>query len=415
MVSAGGASRGRRSDAAGPVSGIPNEPWAPSDGVPDALVQRVQQRLALERATPDPLSLARAVRAESSGVIDEAQMLVLIRRLEQELTGCGPLTALLADDATTDVVVNGPADVRVDRGRGWEPAGVRFADEAAVQRLARRLAGVAGQRLDDAHPFVDGRLPDGTRLHAVLPPIASAGTCLSLRVLRPARYDLDALRAAGLFPGITDAAVSAVLRARLAFVVSGGTGSGKTTLLGALLGQVDPAERIVTVEDAEELHPAHPHLVPLVARPANVEGAGAVGLRELVRQALRMRPDRLVVGEVRGAEVIDLVGALTTGHDGGAGTVHANSAREVPARLAALAAQGGMDLAALHAQLAGAIQVVLHLRRDAGRRRLAEIAVLTGSGEVTAVPAFVDGAPVPDGAQLLDRMLRARGVEPPWR
>jgi pilus assembly protein CpaF len=397
------------------VSGIPNEPWAPSDGVPDALVQRVQQRLALERATPDPLSLARAVRAESSGVIDEAQMLVLIRRLEQELTGCGPLTALLADDATTDVVVNGPADVRVDRGRGWEPAGVRFADEAAVQRLARRLAGVAGQRLDDAHPFVDGRLPDGTRLHAVLPPIASAGTCLSLRVLRPARYDLDALRAAGLFPGITDAAVSAVLRARLAFVVSGGTGSGKTTLLGALLGQVDPAERIVTVEDAEELHPAHPHLVPLVARPANVEGAGAVGLRELVRQALRMRPDRLVVGEVRGAEVIDLVGALTTGHDGGAGTVHANSAREVPARLAALAAQGGMDLAALHAQLAGAIQVVLHLRRDAGRRRLAEIAVLTGSGEVTAVPAFVDGAPVPDGAQLLDRMLRARGVEPPWR
>jgi pilus assembly protein CpaF len=383
--------------------------------VPDGLVQRVQRRLALERATPDPVSLARAVRAESAGVIDEAQMLVLIRQLEQELAGCGPLTALLADDATTDVVVNGPDDVRVDRGGGWEQSGVAFADEAAVQRLARRLAGVAGQRLDDAHPFVDGRLPDGTRLHAVLPPIASTGTCLSLRVLRPARYDLDSLCRAGLLPGVTAPVVRAALWARLAFVVSGGTGSGKTTLLGALLGQVDPAERIVTVEDAEELHPAHPHLVRLVARPANVEGAGAVGMRELVRQALRMRPDRLVVGEVRGAEVIDLVGALTTGHEGGAGTVHANSAGEVPTRLAALAAQGGMDPTALHAQLAGAVQMVLHLRRDAGRRRLAEVAVLTGSAQVMAVPAVVDGALVPDGAPLLDRMLQARGVAAPWR
>lgn len=385
--------------------------------LPDDLVQRVQQRLAADGSAPDPVALARAVRAESVGVLDDAQMLALIRTLERELSGCGPLTPLLADPATTDVIVNGPDDVRLDRGNGWEPAGVSFADDAAVQRLARRLAGAAGQRLDDAHPFVDGRLPDGTRLHAVLTPVASSGTCLSLRVLRPTRYDLPALERAGLLPGVAPVVVRAILRARLAFLVSGGTGSGKTTLLGALLAGVAPAERIVTVEDAEELHPTHPHVVRLVARSANVEGAGAIPLRELVRQALRMRPDRVVVGEVRGAEVVDLLGALTTGHDGGAGTVHANGARDVPARLAALAALGGMDRPALHAQLAGAIQVVLHLRRSAGARRLAEIAVLSddGDGLVRAVPAVVDGEPVAPGAGLLAAAIRSRGVEVPWR
>jgi pilus assembly protein CpaF len=384
--------------------------------LPADLVQRVQRRLAAERAQPDPVALARAVRAESAGVVDDARMLALIRRLETELVGCGPLTPLLADPRTTDVVVNGPQDVRVDRGAGWERAPVTFADDAAVQRLARRLAGVAGQRLDDAHPFVDGRLPDGTRLHAVLPPVASSGSCLSLRVLRPARYDLAALHARGMLPGAGLPAVRAMLHARLAFLVSGGTGSGKTTLLGALLAGMDPAERIVTVEDAEELHPQHPHLIRLVARAANVEGAGAVPVRELVRQALRMRPDRLVVGEGRGPEVIDLLGALSTGHDGGAGTVHANSAGDVPARLAALAALGGMAPAALHAQLAGAVQVVLHLRRSGGARRLAEFAVLTADpgGPVRAHPALVNGVPAGEGSRLLASLLTDRGVEVPW-
>jgi pilus assembly protein CpaF len=384
--------------------------------LPPGLVDAVQRRLAAGHLLPEPAVLARVVREETAGVIDDARMVDLILGLERELTGCGPLTVLLADPATTDVVVNAPDDVRVDRGGGWQRTGIRFADEAAVGRLARRLAAMAGARLDDARPYVDGRLPDGTRLHAVLPPVAAGGTCLSLRVLRPARYDLAALAGAGLFPGVSEPALRAILAARLAFLVSGGTGSGKTTLLGALLSEVSPDERIVTVEDAAELRPVHPHVVRLVARAANVEGAGVVSLAELVRQALRMRPDRIVVGEVRGEEVVWLLSALSTGHEGGAGTVHANSARDVPARIAALAQAAGLGREAAHAQLAGAVQVILFLTRRTGIRRLADIAVLMPDpdGTVRAVSAITDGRPTPDGGPLLAELLRTRGVTAPW-
>lgn len=383
----------------------------------DDVIERVQRRLADDRAEPTPAALAKAVRAESAVLVSDAEMLRLIRMLERELVGTGPLSDLLADPRTTDVVVNGPDDVRVDRGSGWERADVRFADEAAVQRLARRLAGSVHRRLDEAHPHVDGRLAGGVRLHAVLAPVAASGTCLSLRVLRPARHGLAALAALGALPGVCLPVLEAILLARLAFLVSGGTGSGKTTLLGAMLAAVPATERLVVVEDAEELRPDHPHVVRLVARTANVEGAGAVGLRELVRQALRMRPDRLVVGEVRGAEVVELLAALNTGHDGGAGTVHANAVLDVPARLEALAALGGIGRDALQAQLAGAVQVVLHVRRDrAGGRQLAEIGVLERlpDGRVVPLPAVVDGAIVDEGAQVLAGMLASRGVAAPW-
>ncbi len=384
--------------------------------VADDVVERIQRRLADEHSEPTSSALARALRAESSGLISDAEMLRMIRMLQRELVGAGPLADLLADPATTDVVVNAPDDVRLDRGAGWQDAGVRFADEAAVQRLARRLATAAGRRLDDAHPHVDARLTDGTRLHAVLAPVAASGTCLSLRVLRPVRHDLAALERSGSLPGISRAALGAILRARLAFLVSGGTGSGKTTLLSALLAAVSPDERLVTVEDAEELSPPHPHLVRMVARPANVEGAGAISLRELVRQALRMRPDRIVVGEVRGAEVVDLLAALNTGHDGGAGTVHANTATDVPARLEALAALGGIGRDALHAQLAGAVQVILHVHRRPQGRVLQEIAVLTRAddGRTRVMAAVVDGALSEPGASLLAGMLRDRGLRSPW-
>ncbi|MFD4181265.1 TadA family conjugal transfer-associated ATPase [Rhodococcus sp. NPDC058514] len=382
------------------------------------LLDRVRERLSRTSAQPSPATVAAAIRAEASGVLGDTDLLDALHVLQTELTGAGALEPLLAQPDVSDVLVTAPDRVWVDRGSGLEPAPVCFADEAAVRRLAQRLALAAGRRLDDAQPWVDGRLPAapragfGVRLHAVLAPLAQGGTCVSLRVLRPATQGLDALHSGGTVPADALELLVRIVAARLAFLVVGGTGAGKTTLLAALLAQVDRRERIVCVEDAAELAPTHPHVVRLVARAPNVEGVGEVTVRQLVRQALRMRPDRIVVGEVRGAEVVDLLTALNTGHDGGAGTVHANSPEEVPARLEALAALGGLDRAALHSQLAAAVQVVLHVHRAAdGRRRLAQIGVLDRDerGQVSVVPAWTPADRGCPGAGRLAALLERRG------
>ena len=284
----------------------------------ESLINRVRERLAAEPGPLKPSVVAAAIRAESGGVLGDTEVLSNLRVLETELTGAGVLEPLLRAEGTTDVLVTSPRDVWVDDGNGLRRSAIRFDDEAAVRRLAQRLAAAAGRRLDDAQPWVDAQLTEvgggrfTVRMHAVLPPVAAGGTCLSLRVLRPASQDLAALAAAGAIAPDADRLLRAIIAARLAFLVSGGTGAGKTTLLAAALGAVDERERILCVEDAAELQPQHPHLVRLVARSANVEGAGEITLRELVRQALRMRPDRIIVGEVRGAEVIDLLAALNT-------------------------------------------------------------------------------------------------------
>lgn len=395
----------------GPGTALPPGPTPPA-----ALVDRVRTRLAASGGETGPAVVAAAVRAESGGVASDLDVLAALRVLRQEFVGAGPLDELLRDPRTTDVLVCGPGAVWVDQGSGLQRAGVRFDDEAAVRRLAQRLALAAGRRLDDASPYVDGWLADsGVRLHAVLPPVAAGGTCLSLRVLRPAAHDLATLRSLGTFDATGEALLRAVLAARLAFLVSGGTGSGKTTILGALLSAVDPGERIVCVEDAQELSPRHPHVVRLVSRPANIEGAGGVVLRDLVRQALRMRPDRLVVGEVRGAEVCDLLSALNTGHDGGSGTVHANSAREVPARLEALAASGGMPRAALHSQFAAAVQVVLHMRRGPDGVRVLDVVgvPVRDGGEVAVRPAWSRNGGWGEARPVLAALLADRGVRAP--
>lgn len=391
LVDGGGRPGGRgRDDRLEPAGGLGYGHGLGDPEMPPQLLDRVRQWLAESGAEPTPARVAQALR-EQGRVLGDEEVLGAAERLRSELIGSGPLEPLLADPSVTDVLVSAPDRVWVDRGGGLERAAVAFPDAAAVRRLAQRLAAVAGRRLDDARPWVDARLPDGTRLHAVLPPVAVGCTCLSLRVVRPRAFTLGELVSAGTVPPGGDRVLRALVQARLSFLISGGTGSGKTTLLSALLGLVGPGERIVLAEDSAELRPDHPHVVRLESRPANQEGAGLVTLEDLVRQALRMRPDRLVVGEVRGAEVVHLLAALNTGHEGGCGTVHANAAADVPARLEALGTAAGLDRAALHSQLAAALSVVVHLVRDrSGRRRIAEVRVLErdASGLVRTVPAL---------------------------
>ena len=373
---------------------------------PDAL-DRVRRQLVDAGSPPHRAALAALVRQDAGGLAGHGQVLGLVREAESELAGAGPLQPLLDQAGVTDVLVNGPDSVWLDRGGGLVRANVRLADEAAVRTLAQRLAALAGRRLDDASPYVDAALPDGTRLHAVLPPIAPAGTCLSLRTFTARAFSVDDLEAAGTLRNGATLLLRAIIRARAAFLISGGTGSGKTTLLTTMLGLVHPRERLILVEDAAELRPEHPHVVRLTARPPNVEGAGEVSLRDLVRQALRMRPDRLIVGEVRGSEVVELLSALNTGHAGSGGTLHANSATQVPARLEALGALGGLDRHAVRSQVAAALQVAIHLdRQPDGHRVLTEIGVFRRDEEETKVIAAwrYDSGPV-DGWDLLTEVL----------
>lgn len=323
-------------------------------------------------------------------VLGDDHVLRLRDQLRSDVLGAGPLETLLADPGVTDVLVNGLDGVWVDRGHGLERRDLVFSDAAQVRRLAVRLATLAGRRLDESQPFVDGLLPGGIRLHAILPPLVETAAHLSLRIPRDNGLDLAGLQESGAVDASGARVLAELIAARVAFVISGGTGSGKTTLLAALLRQVPAHERIVIVEDVRELRVGHPHVVRLEGRSANVEGSGEIALPVLVRQSLRMRPDRLVVGEVRGAEVRELLTALNTGHDGGCGTIHANTSADVVARFEALGALAGMTTPAVHSQLASAVRVVVHLRRAGDRRVVQELGVLVRVGGTVQVrPALV--------------------------
>ncbi len=374
-------------------------------------IEAVRTRLAERGADPSPAGVAEILRADGQ-LLGDASVLAVVDALRSDTLGAGPLEPLLRTPDVTDVLVNGPRRVYVDRGSGIELTSTTFPDDASVRRLAQRLASVAGRRLDDAAPFVDVRLPDGTRFHAALAPLARPGTCLSLRV--PARrvFTLAELIDRGTVSSAGAEILDAVVARRLAFLVSGGTGTGKTTLLATLLSRVEPDRRLVIVEDSHELRAQHPHVVSLEGRQTNVEGVGEITLRELVRQALRMRPDRLIVGEVRGAEVVDLLAALNTGHEGGCGTIHANSAADVPARLEALGVAAGLPREAVHAQVAAALDAVVHLRRRSdGSRVVTDVSVFQRDphGLVSAEAAVEfdpRGEPRPGpGATRLERLL----------
>jgi len=372
----------------------------------------LRSRLAGLGRAYSPSDVAAAMRAEGQIVTDVA-LLETVEALRRHSVGAGLLEPLLQEPGVTDVLVNGPRQVFVDRGTGLELTDLTFSSDAEVRRLAQRLAASVGRRLDDASPFVDARLADGTRVHAVLATLADPGTCISLRIPASHAFSLQDFVASGSLSPIGADVLRQLVAAKLAFLVSGGTGSGKTTLLAALLGLVPAGERIVIVEDSRELAPAHPHVVRLEGRPDNAELAGSVTLTDLVRQSLRMRPDRLVVGEVRGAEICDLLTAMNTGHEGGCGTVHANSAGDVPARLEALASLGRLSRDALHAQLASALDAVVHIDRDeSGRRRIQEVDVFvrdSGTGLVRTETALAFGADgsvrVGAGGSQLEQLL----------
>ena len=385
---------------------------SPSADLDDATLDLVRDRLASLGRDYTPVDVAAAMRAEGLALSDSA-VLDAVESLRRHSVGAGPLEPLLREPGVTDVLVNGPDQVFVDRGAGLELTDFRFPGESDVRRLAQRLAASVGRRLDDAVPFVDARLPDGSRAHAVLGCLASPGTCISLRVPAQRTFSLQDCVASGSLSSGAAQLLTRMIEAKLAFLISGGTGSGKTTLLAALLALVPRHERIVIVEDSRELAPNHPHVVRIEGRPANAELAGAISLTVLVRQSLRMRPDRLVVGEVRGGEICDLLTAMNTGHEGGCGTVHANSSADVPARLEALASLGGLSRDALHAQLASALDAVVHVVRDAGgMRRVAEISIFVrdpSSGLVRSECALefrADGSTVRGpGSSQLERML----------
>ncbi|GEK87169.1 TadA family conjugal transfer-associated ATPase [Microbacterium aerolatum] len=285
----------------------------------------------------------------------------------------GPLAEHCADPRVTDVFVNGADGLFVDRGDGAEHVSGWAASEREVRDLAVALVGAGGRHLDDQSPCVDVRLASGIRVHAVLSPVSTSGTAVSVRIPRVGAADLDALAALGAFDARRRAWLEQLVADRANILITGGTGTGKTTLLSALLHAVPSRERIVTIEDVAELRPGHPHHVALEARQSNLEGAGSITLARLVRESLRMRPDRLIVGECRGEEVRELLSALNTGHDGGAGTLHASGLVDVPARLEALGALAGMDATALARQAVSAFTVVVHLARNAdGVRRMAQ-------------------------------------------
>ena len=352
-----------------------------------ALLETVRETVMADAGPVTPSRVAAAVHA-TGRLLGTAGALAAVESISAELSGLGPLQQLARDASVTDIFVNGPDSVWFDRGKGLERARVHFDGEPQIRALASRLVAAGGRRLDDGSPCVDVRLDGGYRVHAVLPPISAAGTLLSVRIRREEVFSMDELRDGGMFGTPVQQMLQAIVDHRLSFLISGATGSGKTTLLSTMLGLSSPRDRLVLIEDASELNPVHPHVVSLESRHGNLEGSGALDLGELVRQALRMRPDRLIVGECRGAEVRELLTALNTGHTGGGGTIHANTASAVPARLVALGALAGLSREAVQLQLSTALDAVVHVERTPAGRRVSCIGLLSedASGQ-SIVPA----------------------------
>jgi pilus assembly protein CpaF len=337
---------------------------------------------------------AMAVLRERGAILPARELARVVNQVSDDVVGFGPIEFLLKDPSVTEVMVNGPDDVFVEReGRIERVTDRLFEGEEPVLHLIERIVGPLGLRVDQASPWVDARLPDGSRVHAIVPPLSLRGPALTIRRFSPLPIEAEDLVRTGSIGPRALRFLAACVRGRSNIVISGGAGSGKTTLLGVLSRFIPDDERLITIEDAAELRLAKPHVVSLEARPANVEGRGEVTVRHLVRNALRMRPDRIIVGEVRGGEALDMLQAMNTGHEGSLSTAHANSTRHLLWRLETMAMMSDVDLPAAHvrSQVAAAIDVVVQLARlRDGRRVVWEIAVVEGTrrGEPVVEPVF---------------------------
>ena len=356
------------------------------------LRDRVQQRLLAELSPAATRGDTAEVRLVVERLFNEtlAELGLPMSRIERndifdqllaDILGLGPLEALLADDMVTEILVNGPNTVFIERGGKLDTASVKFRDNDDVMRIVERIVAPLGRRVDESSPMVDARLPDGSRVNVIIPPLSLIGPCISIRKFPKHALTPDELIKKGaMTPGIADF-LRACVKAALNIVVSGGTGTGKTTILNALSSFIPEGERILTIEDAAELRLQQNHVVRLEARPANVEGKGLISIRQLVINALRMRPDRIVVGEVRGAETLDMLQAMNTGHEGSLTTVHSNSARDTLRRVETMVLMAGMDLPlrAIREQIASAFDLIVHLGRLAdGSRKIVQISEVQG-------------------------------------
>jgi pilus assembly protein CpaF len=324
--------------------------------------------------------------AELGAPLALPQRQLLARRIEDEVLGLGPLEPLLNDPTVSDILVNGASSVYVERRGKLEPTTITFHDNAHLMNIIDRIVSAVGRRVDESSPMVDARLADGSRVNAIIPPLAIDGPMLSIRRFAVERLGVaDLLRFGTLTEAVADV-LRAIVLGRLNVVISGGTGAGKTTLLNVLSGFIPSTERIVTIEDSAELQLQQPHVVRLETRPPNIEGKGEVPQRELLRNSLRMRPDRIVVGEVRGAEALDMLQAMNTGHDGSLTTVHANTPRDALGRIETMVSMTGISfpIRAMRAQIASAVNIVIQVQRgDDGRRRLVSVQEISGmEGEI---------------------------------
>jgi pilus assembly protein CpaF len=310
-----------------------------------------------------------------------------------DMVGLGPIEVLLHDETVSDILVNGPHSIYVERSGKLQLTGLSFRNDAHVLHVAQRIASAAGRRVDESSPMLDARLADGSRVNVVMPPLSIRGCCISIRRFSRKPMELDALLGAGTLSPDLASVLRIAAQCRLNILVSGGTGAGKTTLLNALSAEIDHGERIVTIEDAAELRLRQPHVVQLETRQQNIEGHGQVTQRDLVRNALRMRPDRIIIGEVRGVEAFDMMQAMNTGHNGSMSTVHANSAQDALARIENMILMADMNLPvrAIRGQIASALDLAIHIERMRdGARRIIEVAAIVGlrADAVALEPVF---------------------------